>query len=105
MLSRQCGREIPVVSRPRWLITFMAIAAVFVLATADAHARAGSGFSAGSRGMRKYSAPARADRVAPAEFDDTTRHGGRRRADGHAVGFLRRRIVRRAGCRIPRRGS
>jgi predicted lipid-binding transport protein (Tim44 family) len=46
-----------VVSRPRWLITFMAIAAVFVLVTADAHARAGGGFSAGSRGMRTYSAP------------------------------------------------
>jgi predicted lipid-binding transport protein (Tim44 family) len=46
-----------VVLRPRWLIAFMAIAAVFVLVTADAHARAGGGFSAGSRGMRTYSAP------------------------------------------------
>jgi predicted lipid-binding transport protein (Tim44 family) len=45
------------VLRSRWLTTFMAIATVFVLATADAHARAGSGFSAGSRGMRTYSAP------------------------------------------------
>jgi predicted lipid-binding transport protein (Tim44 family) len=45
------------VLRPRWLTTFMAIAAVFVLVTADAHARAGGGFSAGSRGMRTYSAP------------------------------------------------
>ena len=43
--------------RPRWLTAFMAIAAVFVLVTADAHARAGGGFSAGSRDMRTYSAP------------------------------------------------
>jgi predicted lipid-binding transport protein (Tim44 family) len=45
------------VLRPRWLTTFIAIAAVFVLVTADAQARAGGGFSAGSRGMRTYSAP------------------------------------------------
>ena len=42
---------------PRWLTAFAAIAAVFVLLTADAHARAGGGFSGGSRGMRTYSAP------------------------------------------------
>src|ERR1700723_360532 len=43
--------------RHRWLIALAAIVAAFVLATADAHARAGGGFSAGSRGMRTYSAP------------------------------------------------
>src|SRR5271169_2332476 len=43
--------------RLRWLTTFAVIAAVFVLVTADAHARAGGGFSGGSRGMRTFSAP------------------------------------------------
>jgi predicted lipid-binding transport protein (Tim44 family) len=46
-----------VMFRPRWLTAFIAIAAVFVLMTADAHARAGGGFSGGSRGMRTFSAP------------------------------------------------
>jgi predicted lipid-binding transport protein (Tim44 family) len=46
-----------VVLRPRWFLAFLAISAVLVLASADAHARAGGGFSAGSRGMRTYSAP------------------------------------------------
>jgi predicted lipid-binding transport protein (Tim44 family) len=45
------------VLRPRWFIAFLMVAAAFVLVTADAHARAGGGFSAGSRGMRTYSAP------------------------------------------------
>jgi predicted lipid-binding transport protein (Tim44 family) len=49
------GRE--VMFRPRWLTAFVAIAAVFVLMTADAHARAGGGFSGGSRGARTFSAP------------------------------------------------
>jgi hypothetical protein len=39
------GRK--VMFRPRWLTAFVAIAAVFVLMTADAHARAGGGFSGG----------------------------------------------------------
>jgi predicted lipid-binding transport protein (Tim44 family) len=43
--------------RPRWLIALAAIAAMFVLVAADAHARVGGGFSSGSRGMRTYSAP------------------------------------------------
>ena len=43
--------------RPRWLTAFIVIAAAFVLATADADARPLGGFSAGSRGMRTYSAP------------------------------------------------
>ncbi len=43
--------------RHRWLIALAAIAAMAVLVTADAHARAGGGFSAGSRGMRTFSAP------------------------------------------------
>jgi hypothetical protein len=43
--------------RAYWLIAFAAIAAAFVLVTADAHARVGGGFSAGSRGMRTFSPP------------------------------------------------
>jgi predicted lipid-binding transport protein (Tim44 family) len=43
--------------RARWLIALVAIAGAFVLVAADAHARAGAGFSAGSRGMGKFSAP------------------------------------------------
>ena len=43
--------------RPRWVTAFIAIAAVFVLMSADAHARAGGGFSGGSRGVRTFSAP------------------------------------------------
>ena len=43
--------------RARWLTAFIAIVAVFVLMTADAHARAGGGFSGGSRGMRTFSTP------------------------------------------------
>ena len=43
--------------RPRWLTAFVAIAAAFVLVTADADARPLGGFSAGTRGMRTYSAP------------------------------------------------
>ena len=41
----------------RWLIALAVIAAAFVLVTADAHARAGGGFSGGSRGVRTFSAP------------------------------------------------
>jgi predicted lipid-binding transport protein (Tim44 family) len=43
--------------RHRWLIGLAAITAAFLLFAADAHARAGGGFSAGSRGTRTYSAP------------------------------------------------
>jgi predicted lipid-binding transport protein (Tim44 family) len=44
--------------RHRWLIALAAIATVFILTTADqADARAGGGFSAGSRGSRTFSAP------------------------------------------------
>ena len=43
--------------RPPWLTAFVAIAAAFVLVTADVQARPLGGFSAGSRGMRTYSAP------------------------------------------------
>ena len=43
--------------RNRWLITLGAIATAFVLASADAHARVGGGFSGGSRGTRTFSAP------------------------------------------------
>ncbi|HYC18823.1 MAG TPA: TIM44-like domain-containing protein [Pseudolabrys sp.] len=43
--------------RQRFLLAIAAIAAALVLVTADAHARAGGGFSGGSRGMRTFSAP------------------------------------------------
>jgi predicted lipid-binding transport protein (Tim44 family) len=43
--------------RRRFLLAIAAIAASLVLVTADAYARAGSGFSGGSRGMRTFSAP------------------------------------------------
>lgn len=44
--------------RHRWLIAFAAIATVFIFVAADqADARAGRGFSGGSRGMRTFSAP------------------------------------------------
>jgi predicted lipid-binding transport protein (Tim44 family) len=43
--------------RHRWLIALAAMAAAFVLVTDDAHARAGSGFSAGSRGIGTFSPP------------------------------------------------
>src|ERR1044072_1188862 len=43
--------------RHRFLISFAAIAAALVLVAADANARAGGGFSGGSRGMRTFSAP------------------------------------------------
>jgi predicted lipid-binding transport protein (Tim44 family) len=55
--SSQFGREINIMFRRRWPIALAAIVAAFVLVTADAHARIGGGFSAGSRGMRTYSAP------------------------------------------------
>jgi predicted lipid-binding transport protein (Tim44 family) len=43
--------------RGRWLIALISVAAAFVLVVTDAHARAGGGFSAGSRGMSTFSAP------------------------------------------------
>jgi predicted lipid-binding transport protein (Tim44 family) len=43
--------------RARWLIALAAIAAAVVLVAADAQARVGGGFSAGTRGMRTFSAP------------------------------------------------
>jgi predicted lipid-binding transport protein (Tim44 family) len=43
--------------RHRFLIAFAAIAAALVLVAVDANARAGGGFSGGSRGMRTFSAP------------------------------------------------
>ena len=50
--------------RHRFLIALAAIAAALVLVAADANARAGGGFSGGSRGMRTFSAPP-ATRTAP----------------------------------------
>lgn len=43
--------------RFRFLIAIAAVAATLVLVTGDANARAGGGFSGGSRGMRTFSAP------------------------------------------------
>jgi predicted lipid-binding transport protein (Tim44 family) len=43
--------------RHRWLIALAAIATALVLVAADANARAGGGFSSGSRGTRTFSAP------------------------------------------------
>ncbi len=50
--------------RYRLLIALAAIMTAFVLVTVDAQARAGGGFSGGSRGMRTFSAPP-ATRTAP----------------------------------------
>lgn len=44
--------------RHRWVIALAAIATAFVLVATDADARAGRGFSGGSRGTRTFSAPA-----------------------------------------------
>jgi len=44
--------------RHRWVIALAAIATALVLVATDADARAGRGFSGGSRGMRTFSAPA-----------------------------------------------
>ena len=41
----------------RLLVAIAAAATVWMLVAVDAHARAGGGFSAGSRGMRTYSSP------------------------------------------------
>ncbi|MGB6351675.1 MAG: hypothetical protein WBG10_16790, partial [Pseudolabrys sp.] len=41
----------------RLMVAIAAIVTVFALMTADAQARAGGGFSGGSRGMRTFSAP------------------------------------------------
>jgi len=43
--------------RNRFLVILAAVTAALVLVTADAHARAGGGFSGGSRGTRTFSAP------------------------------------------------
>jgi predicted lipid-binding transport protein (Tim44 family) len=43
--------------RHRFLVALAATLAALVLIAADAHARAGGGFSGGSRGMRTFSAP------------------------------------------------
>ena len=43
--------------RHRFLLALAAMTAALVLVAADAHARAGGGFSGGSRGMRTFSAP------------------------------------------------
>src|SRR5262249_23272952 len=44
-------------TRHRFLVILATVVAALVLVTADAHARAGGGFSGGSRGTRTFSAP------------------------------------------------
>jgi predicted lipid-binding transport protein (Tim44 family) len=51
------GRENSTMFRHRWLIALAAIATALALVSADANARAGGGFSAGSRGTRTFAAP------------------------------------------------
>jgi predicted lipid-binding transport protein (Tim44 family) len=55
--GRRFGREIDIMFRHRWLIALAAIATALVLVAADAQARAGGGFSGGSRGLRTFSPP------------------------------------------------
>jgi predicted lipid-binding transport protein (Tim44 family) len=49
--------EVDAMFRHRFLIAFAAIATALVLVASDAQARAGGGFSGGSRGARTFSAP------------------------------------------------
>ena len=94
--------------RHRLLIALAAIATALVLIAADAQARAGGGFSGGSRGLRTFSAPPprapRRPQRAPIQRTITQPGGaaplGQARARARSV---RRRIVRRAGRRISRR--
>src|SRR6516162_2459184 len=92
--------------RNRWLIALGAIATAFVLVSADAHARVGGGFSGGSRGMHVLAAtrhPHRAYRRAHSALDHTTRQRRAQRPDWNPSGLVRRRLVWRACCRLPRR--
>jgi predicted lipid-binding transport protein (Tim44 family) len=50
-------REVLAMISHRFVVALVAIAAAVVLVSADANARAGGGFSGGSRGMRTFSAP------------------------------------------------
>jgi predicted lipid-binding transport protein (Tim44 family) len=65
-LFAEFGREdTKTMMRHRWLIALAALATVFIFVAADqADARAGGGFSGGSRGSRSFSAPP-ATRTAP----------------------------------------
>src|SRR5476649_1287786 len=56
-LCRRLGRENKTMIRHRWVIALAVIACALLLVAADANARAGGGFSSGSRGMRTFSAP------------------------------------------------
>jgi len=74
--------------RHRWVIALAAIATALVLVAADAHARAGGGFSGGSRGMRTFSAPP-TTRTAPnsaAPIERTMTQPGGAAAAGQAAG-------------------
>jgi predicted lipid-binding transport protein (Tim44 family) len=104
-LASRFGREINVMFRHRVVTAFVAVAAAFFLFTADAYARPLGGFSAGSRGMRTYSAPpstATAPTAAPIQRSLTQPSnpgiarptassglfGGRGSLGGLAAGFL-----------------
>jgi predicted lipid-binding transport protein (Tim44 family) len=67
--------------RHRWVIAVAAIATVLTFAAGDAYARAGGGFSAGSRGMRTFSMPS-TTRTAPsaAPIQRSVTQPGRRTA-------------------------
>src|ERR1019366_1815401 len=76
--------------RHRFLIALAAIATALVLVAADAHARAGGGFSSGSRGFRTFSAPPSTS-TAPnsaAPIQRTITQPGGASAGGLAAGFL-----------------
>ncbi|MFZ3249800.1 MAG: TIM44-like domain-containing protein [Pseudolabrys sp.] len=74
-------------TRHRFLVAIAAITAALVLVTVDAHARAGGGFSGGSRGMRTFSAPP-ATQTAPnaaAPMQRTLTQPGSAGTDGQAA--------------------
>jgi predicted lipid-binding transport protein (Tim44 family) len=55
--QRHPGREVYAMIRHRWVIALAAVACAIVLVSGDANARAGGGFSGGSRGMNTFSMP------------------------------------------------
>ncbi len=113
LLSADLAGRTTIMIRHRWLIALAAIATALVLVAADADARAGRGFSGGSRGMRTFSAPAadphRAEhRRADPALDDAARRRFDRRPGGSPARparrrAVRRRLVRRTGRRLHRR--
>jgi predicted lipid-binding transport protein (Tim44 family) len=78
--------------RHRWLIALAAIATALVLVSGDAaNARAGGGFSGGSRGMRTFSTPAptrTAPSVSPLQRSATPRSYNSPYSTGYRPGFF-----------------